>query len=63
MLKQFLKEEQGQSTVEYLLIIAVVVVVVSTMGKQMQTQVKTLTDKIMNEMNRQALSLMKASGN
>lgn len=58
MLKQFLREEEGQSTVEYLLIIAVVVVVVAAMGKRMQDGVTKLTDSIMTKMVKQAEGMM-----
>jgi len=58
MLKQFLREEEGQSTVEYLLIIAVVVVVVAAMGKKMQDGVTKLTESIMNKMVKQAEGMM-----
>lgn len=46
MLKQFLKEEQGQTTVEYLLIIAVVVVVISVLGKQIQGKIGTVVNSV-----------------
>ncbi len=58
MLKQFLREEEGQSTVEYLLIIAVVVVVVTAMGKKMQDGVTNLTESIMSKMTKKAEALM-----
>lgn len=58
MLKQFLREEEGQSTVEYLLIIAVVVVIVTAMGSKMQKGVTDLTEAIMNKMKGQATTLM-----
>jgi len=61
MLKQFLKDEQGQTTVEYLLIIAVVVVVISALGGVMQERVKQLTGRIFGEIDGAVGRLMKGS--
>ncbi|NDC23397.1 MAG: Flp family type IVb pilin [Proteobacteria bacterium] len=61
MLKQFLKDEQGQTTVEYLLIIAVVVVVISVLGKQMQEKIRLLTDNIFNQINTTVTGIMKGA--
>jgi len=61
MLKQFLKDEQGQTTVEYLLIIAVVVVVISVLGKQMQQKVGELTSHIFQEINTTVTGIMKGA--
>lgn len=61
MLKQFLKDEQGQTTVEYLLIIAVVVVVISVLGKQMQEKIRGLTDNIFNQVNQTVTGIMKGA--
>lgn len=58
MVKQFLKDEQGQTTVEYLLIIAVVVVVISVLGKKMQTSIAQLTDTIFGEVNKSVRTLI-----
>ncbi len=63
MFKQFLNEEEGQTTVEYLLIIAVVVVVISALGSKMQGQVKALTDKIFANINKSVDTLMKGAVN
>lgn len=60
MFRHFLREEEGQTTVEYLLIIAVVVVVISVLGKQMQTKVKALSDQIFGEIEKKVKSLMSA---
>ena len=61
MFKQFLREEEGQTTVEYLLIIAVIVVVISVLGKGMQKQIKDLTDNIFSGINKKVQQLMNAS--
>ena len=58
MLKQFLREEEGQSTVEYLLIIAVVVTVVTAMGNKIPGLIAKLTDKIFTNINGQVGTLM-----
>ena len=42
MLKRFLREDGGQTTVEYLLIIAVIVIVISVLGKGMKDNVQTV---------------------
>lgn len=63
MFKQFLRDEEGQTTVEYLLIIAVVVVVISVLGKQMQTQIRGLVENVFKGVNAQVGALMKGAGN
>ena len=63
MLKKFQKDEQGQTTVEYLLIIAVVVVVISILGKKMQQQIGALTDNIFKQVNSSVTNLMKGAAN
>lgn len=60
MFKQFLREEDGQTTVEYLLIIAVIVVVISVLGKQMQTKIKDLVDTVFSGVNGKVKELMSA---
>ncbi|MFM8268774.1 MAG: Flp family type IVb pilin [Pseudomonadota bacterium] len=62
MLKQFLKDEQGQTTVEYLLIIAVIVVVIATLGSKMQVKVGQLAEQIFGQMGGQVGKLMQKSG-
>lgn len=61
MLKQFLKDEQGQTTVEYLLIIAVIVVGISLVGKKMQGGLEELTRKVFSGVGTQVDKLMKAA--
>lgn len=63
MVRQFLREEEGQTTVEYLLIIAVVVVVISVLGKQMQAKVKDLVGTIFAEIDKKVKVLMSAGVN
>ncbi|MFM8314138.1 MAG: Flp family type IVb pilin [Deltaproteobacteria bacterium] len=58
MLKQFLREEEGQSTVEYLLIIAVIVAAVTALGSKLPGKVKELTDNIFKQMNGKVGTLM-----
>lgn len=60
-MKQFLKEEQGQSTVEYLLIIMVVVVAISAMGPKVQKLIGELTDKVFKNVGSSVDNLMKGA--
>lgn len=62
MLGQFLREEEGQTTVEYLLIIAVIVVVISMLGSKMNTQIGALVDNIFKGVNSKVSDLMKSAG-
>jgi Flp pilus assembly pilin Flp len=62
MLTQFLRDEEGQTTVEYLLIIAVVVVVISVLGKQMQKKIGDLVTTIFAGVDGQVKLLMKGAG-
>ena len=61
MLKQFLKEEDGQTTVEYLLIIAVIVVVISVLGKGLKDKLPQTIDQIFAGVNKKIKQLMSAS--
>ena len=61
MLKQFLKEEDGQTTVEYLLIIAVIVVVISVLGKGLKEKLPQTIDQIFAGVNKKIKQLMSAS--
>ncbi len=61
MLKQFLTDEQGQTTVEYLLIIAVVVVVISVLGKELNRHLPETVNKIFQGVNNKIQQLMTAA--
>jgi len=61
MLKQFLRDEEGQTTVEYLLIIAVIVVGISVLGKGLQQQIPRLVQEVFNGVNAKVKQLMQAS--
>lgn len=61
MVKQFLKDEQGQTTVEYLLIIAVIVVVISVLGSQLQKQLPGVVAKVFAGVNKKIDMLMNAA--
>jgi Flp pilus assembly pilin Flp len=61
MLKQFLRDEQGQTTVEYLLIIAVIVVVISVFGKVAQAKMKDTVEAVFAGINKKIQQLMNAS--
>ncbi len=61
MIKQFLKDEKGQTTVEYLLIIAVVVVVISVLGSQLQKQLPGVVQKVFQGVNKKIDLLMNAA--
>jgi Flp pilus assembly pilin Flp len=58
MFVQFLRDEEGQTTVEYLLIIAVIVVVVAVMGKNLQIQVPILIGSIFKGLNTAVSGMM-----
>jgi Flp pilus assembly pilin Flp len=61
MVKQFLKDEKGQTTVEYLLIIAVIVVVISVLGNQLQKQLPAVVAKVFQGVNKKIDLLMNAA--
>ena len=58
MLKQFLREEEGQSTVEYLLIIAVVVTVVTAMGAKIKPLIENLTSNVFKGIDTKVKAMM-----
>ena len=60
MIKHFLREEEGQTTVEYLLIIAVIVVVISVLGKNLQQQLPKTIDAVFSGVNAKIKELMSA---
>ena len=60
MMKQFLKDEQGQTTVEYLLIIAVIVVVISVLGKGLRDKLPQTIDEVFKGVNGKIKELMSA---
>jgi Flp pilus assembly pilin Flp len=62
MLKQFLRDEEGQTTVEYLLIIAVIVVVISVMGRELQKRLPDTVGKVFQGVNKRIDDLMTAAG-
>ena len=61
MLKTFLKDENGQTTVEYLLIIAVIVVAISVLGKGLRDRLPETINKIFAGVNAKIDQLMKAA--
>lgn len=63
MFKQFLLEEDGQTTVEYLLIIAVIVVVISVLGSQLKQKLPEVIAKIFQGVNKQIDKLMGSANN
>jgi len=60
MLMHFLKEEEGQTTVEYLLIIAVIVVVISVLGKGLRDKLPQTIDEVFKGVNGKIKELMQA---
>jgi Flp pilus assembly pilin Flp len=60
MMKQFLLEEEGQTTVEYLLIIAVIVVVISVLGKGLRDKLPGVIDNVFAGVNGKIKELMSA---
>jgi Flp pilus assembly pilin Flp len=63
MFKQFLKDENGQTTVEYLLIIAVIVVVISVLGREMKNRLPATVEQVFKGVNQKIQQLMSASVN
>lgn len=60
MMKQFLRDEEGQTTVEYLLIIAVIVVVISVLGKGLRDKLPQTIDEVFKGVNNKIKELMSA---
>jgi Flp pilus assembly pilin Flp len=60
MLKQFLREEEGQTTVEYLLILAVIVVVISVLGKGLRDKLPETINSVFAGVNGKIKELMSA---
>jgi Flp pilus assembly pilin Flp len=58
MFTQFLREEEGQTTVEYLLIIAVIVVVISVLGKGLKDKLPTVIEAVFGGVNKKVGELM-----
>lgn len=63
MMKQFFHDEDGQTTVEYLLIIAVIVVTISVLGKGMKDRVGGLVNTIFDNVNKEVGKMMGAAVN
>ena len=61
MIKQFLLEEEGQTTVEYLLIIAVIVVTISVLGKGMKENIGKTVETVFKGVNAKINQLMSAA--
>ena len=61
MLTQFLKDEKGQTTVEYILIIAVVVVAISLLGKGISKKLPETINQVFDGINKKIGQLMSAS--
>ena len=60
MFRQFINDEQGQTTVEYLLIIAVIVVVISVLGKGLKDNIGKTVDNVFQGVNAKIKQLMQA---
>jgi len=61
MFKQFLKDEDGQTTVEYLLIIAVIVVVIAVLGKELKNRLPSVVNKVFSGVEAKIDQLMNAA--
>jgi len=61
MFRTFLKEEEGQTTVEYLLIIAVIVVAISVLGKGLKDNIGKVVENVFSGVNAKIKQLMSAS--
>ncbi len=60
MFGKFIREEEGQTTVEYLLIIAVIVVVISVLGKGLKDNIGKTVDNVFQGVNAKIKQLMAA---
>ncbi len=58
MFKQFMKDENGQTTVEYLLILAVIVVVISVLGGKLKEKLPEVVDNVFGGINAKIKQLM-----
>lgn len=63
MFSKFLREEEGQTTVEYLLIIAVIVVVITVLGKGMKDNVGKVVENVFAGVNAKIKVLMGSANN
>ena len=61
MTKQILRNRKGQTTVEYILIISVIVVVISVFGTVAKTQMKATVEQVFQGIQAKIGKLMKAS--
>ena len=61
MFRLFINEEEGQTTVEYLLIIAVVVVAVSVLGSTVKKNIGGVVDGVFKGINEKVGKLMTAA--
>jgi len=61
MIRLFLNEEEGQTTVEYLLIIAVIVVAISVLGKGLKDNIGKVVENVFSGVNAKIKQLMSAS--
>jgi Flp pilus assembly pilin Flp len=61
MFKEFIGNEEGQTTVEYLLIIAVIVVTISVLGKGMKENIVKTVESVFAGVQRKIAQLMNAS--
>lgn len=61
MLQRFCLEEEGQTTVEYLLIIAVIVVVVSVLGRELQKRLPDTIAEVFRGVDDRIKTLMRAT--
>lgn len=62
MFQRFLNEEEGQTTVEYILIIAVVVVVISVLSSQLAKRLPDTINEVFKGVNAKIKGLMSQSG-
>ena len=60
MFMQFLRDENGQTTTEYLLILAVIVVIISVLGKGMKEQLTKTIKTVFSGINAKIQELMSA---
>ncbi len=61
MIRLFINEEEGQTTVEYLLIIAVVVVAISVLGAGVKKNIGGVVEQVFKGVNDKVKQLMSAS--
>ena len=56
-LKELFREESGQTAVEYMLILAVIVTVIVTLGRTFKSRFNALVENVFNQIDRHVKNL------